>query len=132
MYHHHTNSRDHLLVEMKTGFDHHQQTALQSLYLVPSLLVAKKLEEVSPTVDQLGDLYMADLPFRSSLLSDFQCWYMKWKDQEKEYGLASLPTTLHPRSPQQPDILYEISKSPDFRMDFRISDRFPDFFLIST
>lgn len=80
---------------MERRFDHHQKTALQGLYLVPSILVCKTLEEVTPTIQQLGDLYSNDLPFFSSLLSEFHCWYIKWRNQEKDYGLASLPTSLH-------------------------------------
>ena len=68
---------DHLLLEMETRFDKHQQTAVQGLYLVPSLLVSKTLEEVSPKIQELGDLYKDDLPFHSSLSSEFHCWYMK-------------------------------------------------------
>ena len=91
---------DHLLLEMETRFDKHQQTAVQGLYLVPSLLVTKTLEEVSPKIQELGDLYKDDLPFHSSLSSEFHCWYMKWRDQEKEHGSASLPTTLYHTLPQ--------------------------------
>lgn len=91
---------DHLLLEMETRFDKHQQTAVQGLYLVPSLLVSKTLEEVSPKIQELGDLYKDDLPFHSSLSSEFHCWYMKWRDQEKEHGSASLPTTLYHTLPQ--------------------------------
>ena len=85
---------------METKFDKHQQTAVQDLYLVPSLLVSKTLEEVSPKIQGLGDLYKNDLPFQSSLSSEFHCWYMKWRDQEKEHGSASLPTTLYHTLPQ--------------------------------
>ena len=91
---------DHLLSEMERRFDHHQQTALKGLYLVPSVLVGKTLEEVTPSIQQLGDLYSGELPFSSSLLSEFHCWYIKWKDQEKDHGLASLPITLHHTLPQ--------------------------------
>ena len=59
---------DHLLSQMERRFDHHQKTALQCFYLVPSILVGKTLEEVTPTVQQLGDLYSRNLPFFSSLL----------------------------------------------------------------
>lgn len=91
---------DHLLLEMETRFDKHQQTAVQGPYLVPSLLFSKTLEEVSPKIQELGDLYKDDLPFHSSLSSEFHCWYMKWRDQEKEHGSASLPTTLYHTLPQ--------------------------------
>ena len=91
---------DHLLSEMERRFDHHQKTALQGLYLVPSLLVGKTLDEVVPTIQQLGDMYSNDLPFFTSLLSEFHCWYTKWTNQEKDHGLASLPTSLHHTLPQ--------------------------------
>ena len=91
---------DNLLSEMETRFDKHQQTAVQGLYLIPSLLVSKALEEVSPKIQELGDLYKDDLPFHSSLSSEFHCWYMKWRGQEKKHGSASLPTTLYHTLPQ--------------------------------
>ena len=91
---------DHLLSEMERRFDHHQKTALQGLYLVPSVLVGKTLDEVIPTIQQLGDMYNNDLPFFTSLLSEFHCWYTKWTTQKKDHGLASLPTSLHHTLPQ--------------------------------
>lgn len=100
---------DHLLMEMKTRFDKHQQTAVQGLYLVPSLLVSKTLEEVSPKIQELGDMYKDDLPFHSSLSSEFHCWYMKWRDQEKEHGSASLPTTLYHTLPQSSSMFPNIT-----------------------
>ena len=91
---------DHLLSEMNSRFDKHQQTAIQGLYLIPSLLVSKTLEEVLPKIQELGDMYKEDLPFHYSLSSELHCWYMKWRDQEKEHGSASLPTTHYPRAHQ--------------------------------
>ena len=84
---------DHLLGEIKTRFDCHQQTALQGLYLVPSVLVTKKLEEVSLKIEQVGDLYADDLPFRSSLLSEFHCWYISGRTKRR--NMDRLLSPLH-------------------------------------
>ena len=94
---------------MKSRFDKHQQTAVQGLYLVPSLLVSKTLEEVSPKIQELGDMYKDDLPFHSSLSCELHCWYMKWRDQEKEHGSASLPTTLYHTLPQSSSMFPNIT-----------------------
>ena len=87
---------------------HYVFYSVQGLYLIPSFLVSKTLEEVSPKIQELGDLYEDDLPFHSSLSSEFHCWYVKWKDQEKEHGSASLPTTLYHTLPQSSSIFPNI------------------------
>ena len=85
---------DHLLSELDTCFSKHQQTALQGLFLVPSVLITKQMGEVSAKVCELGDMFQCDLPHPASLECEFHCWYMKWKKQEREFGLTSLPVTL--------------------------------------
>ena len=45
---------DHLVSELESRFNSHNQAALQGLYLVPSVLVSKRLEEIAPKVQQLG------------------------------------------------------------------------------
>ena len=82
---------DHLLSELESRFTTHQLTALQGLNLIPSILVDKTVQEISPKIYQLGDMYDGDLPHSSSLQSELHCWHMKWKQQE-EHGQASLPT----------------------------------------
>ena len=84
---------DHLLSELESRFNTHQLTALQGLYIIPSVLVGKTVEEISPKICQLGDMYDGDLPHSSSLQSELHCWHMKWKQQEEEHGQASLPTS---------------------------------------
>ena len=84
---------DHLVSELETRFTTHQQTALQGLCLIPSVLVSKSVDEISPKICQLGQMYECDLPHSSSLPSELHCWHMKWKRQEKEHGQTSLPTS---------------------------------------
>ena len=84
---------DHLISELDTRFSKHQQTALQGLYLVPSVLTTLEVEEISSKVCQLEDMYGDDLPHPSSLRSELHCWHLKWKQQEEEHGRCSLPTT---------------------------------------
>ena len=85
---------DHLLSELETRFSKHQQTALQGFYLVPSILATKEMEEIFPKICELGGMYHDDLPYPTSLESEFHCWHMKWKEQEKDHGFSSLPMTL--------------------------------------
>ena len=82
---------DHLLSELDARFNKHQQTALQGLCLVPSVLITKEMEDISPQVCQL--VYDDDLPHSCSLQSELHCWHLKWKKQELEHGRSSLPTT---------------------------------------
>lgn len=91
---------DHLLVELEERFDIHQRTALQGLYLVPSLLVKEELDYVSSKVLELGTLYSEDLSHPNSLKSELHSWYIKWKDHETEHGFSSLPTSPYHTLPQ--------------------------------
>ena len=52
------------------------------------------MEEISPIICELGDIYQTDLPYPSSLESEFHCWHIKWKEYEKSHGPSSLPTML--------------------------------------
>ena len=85
---------DHILSEIDHRFNVHQQTALSGLYLVPSILITKTLEEVTVKLKKLGDMYVDDLPHPSSLQSEVHSWHLKWKQQVKDHGEESLPTTL--------------------------------------
>ena len=53
---------DHLLAELNRRFNSHQITALQGLYLVPSVLVTKDLPSVSKMIMETGEFYAVDLP----------------------------------------------------------------------
>ena len=85
---------DQLLSEMVTRFSKHQQTALKGLYLIPSVLSTKPMEDITPSLCQLEEMYGDDLPHRCSLQSEVHTWYLKWKRQEEEHGKQSLPTTV--------------------------------------
>ena len=81
---------DHMLSEMDCRFSTHQQTAVTSLYLVPSVLVSKTLKS---TLAKLGDMYSNYLPNPTSLQSDIHTWYLKWNQEKPDHGEQSLPTT---------------------------------------
>ena len=78
---------DHLLAELNRRFNSHQTTALQGLYLVPSVLVTKDLPSVSKMIMETGEFYAVDLPNVSSLKSEIHNWYMKWQTEKR--------TTVH-------------------------------------
>ena len=84
---------DHLLSELEVRFNKHQQTALQGLFLVASVLTTKSLEEAVSKISPLADMYRHDLPFPDSIESEIHCWHMKWQQQRSLHGQASLPTT---------------------------------------
>ena len=78
---------DYLLAELNRRFTSHQITALQGLYLVPSVLVTKDLSSVSKMIMETGEFYAVDLPNVSSLKSEIHNWYTKWKLKKR--------TTVH-------------------------------------
>ena len=91
---------DHLLAELNRRFNSHQTTALQGLYLVPSVLVTKDLPSVSKMIMETGEFYAVDLPNVSSLKSEIHNWYTKWKTEEKEHGSSALPSSLSSALPR--------------------------------
>ncbi len=84
---------DHLLLEIDTRFSKHQQTAIQGLSLVPSILVKSTTEEIAVKLTELVNMYSEDLPHPASVESESQCWQMKWKQELDTHGQACLPTT---------------------------------------
>lgn len=84
---------DHLLSEMRSRFTSHQQKALLGLAIVPSVLVTIPAEDVSTKVSQIVELYIGDLPSPDCVDSELHCWQMKWKQQLKDHGQNSLPST---------------------------------------
>ena len=88
---------DHLLAELNRWFSSHQTTALQGLYLVPSVLVTKDLPTVSKIVMEAGEFYAVDLPNASSLKSEIHNWYTKWKLKRKTSALPSSLSSTLPR-----------------------------------
>ena len=59
-------------------YSSHQKIALLGLYLIPSLLVTKTLEEVTETLKAVEMMYSADLN-DSNFVSELHQWYVKWK-----------------------------------------------------
>lgn len=84
---------DHILSEIGSRFSSHQKTALLGLYLIPSLLVTKTLEEVTETLKPLEMMYSGDLN-DSNFVSELHQWYVKWKREENTHGINALPTSL--------------------------------------
>ena len=85
---------DHLLAEMETRFSKHQQTAINGIYLIPSIITTKSLGEITSKFTELEEMYGKDLPHSSSLQSEVHSWYLKWREQKEENGTQSLPTNL--------------------------------------
>ena len=66
----------------------------------------------------LGYLNIDDFPYRSSPLSEFYCWYTKWKDQENDMDRLLCPShvaldifAVSQRHSFAPDNLYSPSAS---------------------
>ena len=85
---------DHLISEIENHFSKQHLKVLQGFYLIPAVLKNKTMEEISPIICEFGDIYQTDLPYPSSLESEFHRWYIKWKEYEKSHGPSSLPTML--------------------------------------
>ena len=86
---------DHLLAELNRWFSCHQTTALQGLYLIPSVLVTKDLPNISKVVMEAGEFYAVDLPNVSSLKSETHNWYVKWKTEGPWFVCASFFSHLN-------------------------------------
>ena len=99
---------DHLLSEMESCFSSHQQTALLGLSIIPSILVTLPTEEYTTKSMQLAEMYSDDLPSPDCAQSELHCWQLKWQQQLRENGSASLlstPTfTLGQVTPMYPNI----------------------------
>ena len=93
---------DHLLTELERRFSTLQKTALQGLYLVPSVLVTEDVEKVTTVVTKVGEQYTVDLPNASSLGSEVHNWHTKWINGGENNGKSSLPTTLSSTLPLLP------------------------------
>ena len=62
---------DHLQSEFETRFTAiSEQLCRAFIYLMPSVVVSKGVEEISPKICQLGEMYKGDLPHSSSLQSE--------------------------------------------------------------
>ena len=84
---------DHLLSEMKSRFNTHQNTALLGLCIVPSVMVTLPSEQCSTMVSQLVDMYQDDLPSPDCIHTELHCWQMKWQQHLKENGKSTLPSS---------------------------------------
>ena len=84
-----------MLAEFDACFGPHQQKALQGLAIVPSILVDASDNSVT-RLSQFAEMYQQDLPSPapSTFQSELQCWKIKWQEQLKQHGKASLPTPL--------------------------------------
>ena len=93
---------DHILSEIESRFSAHQKTALLGLYLIPSLLVSKTLEEVTDELTQLVKMYAGDLT--DNFFSELHQWYLKWEHEKNTHGInaqafLTLYLRFHPTMP---------------------------------
>ena len=86
------------LSEIESRFSAHQKTALLGLYLIPSLLVSKTLEEVTDELTPLEKMYAGDLT--DSFFRELHQWYLKWEHEKYTHGINALPTSLSHTLPQ--------------------------------
>ena len=85
---------DHLLAQLEMRFIHLHQKAFQCLSIIPSILATVTPAEGSRRIQELGDLYWAELPSPGSVNSEVHTWHVRWENKAKEQGPTSLPTTL--------------------------------------
>ena len=107
---------DHLLCELGSRFDNHQQTALQGLSIVPSVIVTLDPDACASRFDAVCDLYESDLPSPETFQSELRGWQIKWQQQKQTYGEKSLPKnlmlTLREVSSMYPNGVHSIRQLP--------------------
>ena len=83
---------DHLLSEIESRFSVHQKTALLGLYLIPSIAITKKFEEIVEKLSPL-EMYESDLKY-STFQNELHQWYLKWEKEKNLHGVHALPASL--------------------------------------
>ena len=68
---------DHVLIEMKSRFSMHEQSATCGLCFVPATMVVMEQAEVLQKLTSVINLYKADLPYPERVWSKLHCWYVK-------------------------------------------------------
>ena len=86
---------DHLLSEIhvKSRFSIHQKTALLGLYLIPSIAITKKFEEIVEKLSPLEKMYESDFK-DSTFQNELHQWYLKWEKEKNLHGVYALPVSL--------------------------------------
>ena len=88
---------DHVLMDMKSRFSIHQQSATYGLCFVPATMVLREQAEALQKLTSVVNLYKADLPYPESVWSEFYCWYVKWQTELRSTSTSnSLPKSLSP------------------------------------
>lgn len=85
---------DNIISEITSRFSKHQQTAVNGLLLVPSILVTRSLADITTVLNEVGEMYSDDLPSPSSLPCEVHTWFLKWTQEKQLHGNQSLPTSL--------------------------------------
>ena len=67
---------DHLLSEIESRFSSHQKTALLGLYLIPSILINNRLQDVIEKLGPLEKMFSDDLN-DGSFSGELHQWYLK-------------------------------------------------------
>ena len=81
---------DHVLLEMKSRFSIHQQSATCALDFVPATTVLMEQAEVLQKFISVVYLYKANLPYPESIWSKLHCWYIKWQTELNSTNTSNL------------------------------------------
>ena len=86
---------DHLSSEIhvESRFSIHQKTALLGLYLIPSIAITKKFEEIVEKLSPLEKMYERDFK-DSTFQNELHQWYLKWEKEKNLHGVYALPVSL--------------------------------------
>ncbi|KAG7154129.1 52 kDa repressor of the inhibitor of the protein kinase-like 12 [Homarus americanus] len=87
-------------------FTHLHQKAFQGLSIIPSILVTVTPAEGNRRIQELVDLYRADLPSPGNINSEVHTWRVRWENKAKEQDPTSLPTTLTTTLSQTPSSMF--------------------------
>ena len=98
---------DYLLSEIESRFSSHQKTALLGLYLIPSILINNRLQDVIKKLGPLEKMFSDDLN-DGSFSGELHQWYLKWESVKNNHGLDAIPTSL---SYTLPHVLWYVTVS---------------------
>ena len=72
---------DHVLMEVKSRFSIHQQSATYGVGFVAATMVLMEQAEILQKLTSVVYLNKADLPHPESIWSELHCWYVKWQTE---------------------------------------------------
>lgn len=93
---------DNLIMELNVRFDSVSQTVIKLLNLIPSVCANEEKDKNNVQLQDLVDLYEADLPNPALVEVEYEIWRKKWKKVEAE----DRPDTLAKSIKQMDEVIF--------------------------